>query len=241
MPKKTHDIYDKLAFIFIGIPLGLLALLIAFFVVREVFRVIVFDHAESKPTGDGVKLVTTLGTHSMGSQFSCNIYGDAVVLEDDKEISKGFLTGTSIKRIYTLKAVSPGTALAVVEQRAGGSYCEDCSIYKITVDEDLVTTYEVRESECFYVWANRGAELQTHEGDTLVLTGEQADKLEVPYCGHYSEADEEVPQEGLYKLRSLDSDYSFDLENGKIYSWNKPFLLDEELLPCYREIFEKLK
>ena len=247
MAKKKMNIFKLLALIFIFIPLGFVLLLVTVFIISMAVRGAIFDNTKTKVTKDGIELVTPLGTASMGSHFSCNIYGDeAVVLEDIEEVTKGILTGTSMKNKYKLKAVSAGTSFAVVVHYTGGMNINDCSIYKITVNEDLDVTYELRKHKGLYrkykglcIWAHEGDELQTADGNTIFLTEEQVNDIAIPYYGQNSDV-EEVPQKGLYVLKVNNRTYSFDLENGKIYSVNDTFIIDEELLPYYKELFAKI-
>lgn len=247
MAKKKSNTVGIFAKIFLGIPLGLFLLILILLIVPSAVKSANFDNAKTQVTKDGIELVTPLGSASMGSHFSCNIYGDdAVVLEDIEEVTKGILTGTSMKNKYKLKAVSAGTSFAVVIHYTGGMNINDCSIYKITVNEDLDVTYELRKHKGLYrkykglcIWAHEGDELQTADGNTIFLTEEQVNDIAIPYYGQNSDV-EEVPQKGLYVLKVNNRTYSFDLENGKIYSVNDTFIIDEELLPYYRELFAKI-
>ncbi len=91
MAKKKMNIFKLLALIFIFIPLGFVLLLVTVFIISMAVRGAIFDNTKTKVTKDGIELVTPLGTASMGSHFSCNIYGDdAVVLEDVEEVTKRY-------------------------------------------------------------------------------------------------------------------------------------------------------
>jgi hypothetical protein len=205
-----------------------------------------FNSAKSRISDEGLYIVTNVGTGSRGSSWEYQIYGDGIIeYVSTEKLSKGFFTGTSIRKSYLFKPVSEGTTyVSVIGKHAANPY-EDQKLYTVTVDKDLDISYEECDIKLLKILP--AADCTLTSGDKqLTLTQEEMYELQRYLIGHY--IDEPKPSakrlEGLPKLETYTHTCYFDVDSGIVYLFDeqgRPYLpifqIDERILPYFLELF----
>ncbi len=224
MGKKTLDTRKIFVKIFIGIPFGLIGILLIAMMVSSGIGQRKFDNVQTMLTKDGLQIVTETGSDSAGSSWEIKLYGDAVGLTGEEKVSRGFFTATQTKKIYRLKAKHAGRTVAVVFSKSGGSNYSGAEVFVTDADEDLNISYT------------------SHKADLLMIDTGGKTAHEVPLCGEYTN-DKAERGESLPMTESKGTEYHIDPQTGRIdiFYGGKDgvvFMPDKALMPYYRELFD---
>lgn len=246
MAKKKMNIFKLLALIFIIIPLGFVLLLVTVFIISMAVRGAIFNNTKTQVTKDGMEIVTDTGTFSAGSHWETAFYGDdAVEITNTERLSKGFFTATQIKALYQLKAKKAGhTTLVIYSMSGGGNYC-DAEIIDIKADDNMHMEYSSQKVSLLRLSVKSGETEWSNDKMTSTLTNAQTKALDIPLCGEFCQ-DKAEHRDDIPKLKYDNNECYIDVEKGRIDCFDfrnengRVFILNETMLPYYREIFAKI-
>lgn len=246
MAKKKSNTVGIFAKIFLGIPLGLFLLILILLIVPSAVKSANFDNAKTQVTKDGMEIVTDTGTCSAGSHWETAFYGDdAVEITNAERLSQGFFTATQIKELYQLKAKKAGhTTLVIYSMSGGGNYC-DAEIFDIKADDNMHMEYSSQKVSLLRLSVKSGETEWSTDRMTSTLTNAQTKALDIPLCGEFCQ-DKAEHRDDIPKIKYDNNEYYIDVEKGRIDCfdfWNengRVFILNETMLPYYREIFAKI-
>lgn len=248
MEKKGNPVLKTIGTLVItavAVPIIIIVVFVGSLVVDGIIRSSRFDRMETGITKDGILRITDDGTGSMGSNWQIRIEGDAVELADSHVESSGFFTGTSLRQVYDLRAVSAGSAMVYVKAMHCGSYMY-INLYSVSVDEKMQISYEKHYAECLF---SHEKEAVLYRGDSRTdLTQDKFSDMTWYICGEWSESDKPSAEtlDELTCIEFFGSDYYFDTDSGIIYVIDNnrsgdtcsAFIPDEWILPPIAEAFE---